>query len=170
MPSNLLVSYNPDAGYMNGKAEIQDTLTKLGDQKAEMELIVPGIIGVTTELTARVVVEEVREMFLGDPTHFKSTSTWSAVDYWCPANIDDIVKVVKQEIRDVIADNDQFAITVITHRSEVDEKKVVEAVLPLIRGKENVDHPQKIVRIELFDEAATVSLIAPSDVFEVVKS
>jgi len=150
---------------MNGKAEIQDTLTKLGDQKAEMELIVPGIIGVTTELTARVVVDEVREMFLTDPMHFKATSTWAVVDYWCPANVDDIAKVVRQEIQEVVTENDRFAVHVITHRSELDEKKVVEAVLPLIRGKENVDHPQKIVRIELFDEAATVSLIAPSNVF-----
>jgi len=165
MPANLLVSYNPDAGYMNGKAEIQNTLTKLGDQKAEMELIVPGMIGVTTELTARVVVEEVREMFLGDPQHFKATSTWSVVDYWCPANVDDIVKVVKQEIREVIADNDQFAVHVITHRSELDENKVFEAVLSLIRGKENVDHPKKVIRIELFDESVSISLIAPSDVF-----
>jgi tRNA(Ser,Leu) C12 N-acetylase TAN1 len=169
MAPNLLVSYDPKAGYMTGRNEVQRILAKFGDQKAQMELLVPGIIGVSTSLKNRDVIEEVKEMFAGDPLSIESTLKWVPCDFWCEGTIEGIKSAVKEEIKDLITSDDQYAIDVAKHRSELHTKEVIEAVAPLIRGKVNLDYPQKIIRIELFDKKATITLLTSKDIFSVAR-
>ena len=165
MEPNLLVSYDSKAGYLNGKNEIHNILTKLGDQKSEQELLVPGVIGVKTSLDARRVVEDVRELFLGDPSCINATLKWVPVDFWC--NVEEIKSVVKEEIKDLVVPDDHYIIEVVKHRSALDEKQIVDSVAPMLKGKINLEHPQKILRIELFDKRASVTLLKPKDIFSV---
>ena len=169
MKPNLLVSYDPRAGYISGKNEVQNILTKFGDQKAEKELLVPGIIGVETELAARDVVEDVRELYMADPSSVNSTVKWVPVDSWCAASIDEVKKIVQDDIKELIKEHDLFAIDVVKHKSELHREEVIEAIAPLLKGKVELDHPQKVIRIELFDKTASVTLLKPKDVFSVVK-
>ena len=168
MDPNLLVSYDSKSGYMSGKSEIHNILTKLGDQKAEMELLVPGIISVKTTLDAREVVEEVREMFAGDPNSLSCTLKWVPVDYWCDATPDQIKATVKEEIKDLFVPDDQYVVDVLAHRSALTSEQIISAIVPLLKGKVNLDHPQKVIRIELFDKRACVSLLKPADIFSVI--
>ncbi len=168
MEPNLLVSYDPKGGYMSGKGEIHNVLTKLGDQKSEQELVVPGIIGVKTKLAARQVIEEVREMYVGDPNSLNFTVKWVPADYWCDATIDTIKAIVKEEIKDMITPTDHYTIEVVKHRSELNSQQIVEALATMLRGKVNAEHPQKILRIELFDKKAAVTLLQPKNIFSVV--
>ena len=169
MAPNLLVYYDPDAGYMSGKGEVHAILTDLGDQKAEQELVVPGVIGVSTVLKARSVVEEARELFLAEPLSFTCTIKWVPVDFWCNATIDEIKAVVKEEIKDMIVSDDLYSIEIVKHRSELHEEQIIEAVTPMLRGKVSLDHPQKILRIELCDTKASVTLLRPENVFSIIK-
>jgi tRNA(Ser,Leu) C12 N-acetylase TAN1 len=169
MEPNLLVSYDPKAGYLGGKNEIHNVLTKLGDQKSEQELLVPGIIGVRTRLVARDVVEEVREMYAGDPNSLNATVKWVPADYWCEATLDAIKSLVKEEIKDLFVADDLFAVEVVKHRSELHKEQIIEAIAPLLKGKVNLDFPKKILRIELFDKRASITLLKPKDVFSVAK-
>lgn len=165
MDPNLIVSYDPNGGYMSGKSEIHNILTKLGDQKSEQELLVPGIIGVKTKLAARDVVEEVREMYAGDPNSLSFTLKWVPADYWCDATLDSIKAMVKEEIKDMFMADDVYAVAVVRHRSELSKEQIIEAVAPMLKGKVNLDFPQKVLRIELFDKRASITLLKPKDVF-----
>ncbi len=169
MDPNILVSYDPKGGYMSGKGEIHNILTRLGDQKSDQELLVPGIIGVKTKLDAREVVEEVRETYAGDPNSLSFTVKWVPADYWCDATLDSIKAMVKEEIKDMFMADDVYAIDVVKHRCELHREQVIEAVAPFLKGKVNLDFPQKILRIELFDNRASITLLKPKDIFSVVK-
>jgi len=169
MTVSLLVSYDPKAGYLGGKNEVHNILTKLGDQKSQHEIVTPGIIGVTTELHARDVVEEVHELFVSAPLSLNSTLKWVPVDQWCEGTLDDIKKIVNEDIKNLITADDMYAIDVVKHQSELHKEQVIEAIAPLLKGKVNLDHPQKILRIELFGKKATVTLLRPKDIFSVVK-
>lgn len=169
MDPNLLVSYDARGGYMSGKSEIHNILTKLGDQKSDQELLVPGIIGVKTKLAGRDVVEEVREMFASDPNFLTHTLKWVPADLWCAGTLDAIKAVVREDIKEMFAADDQYAIDVVKHRSDLHAEQIVEAIAPMLRGKVNLEHPQKILRIELFDKLASVTLLKPKDVFSVAK-
>jgi len=165
MDPNLIVYYSSSAGYLAGKNEIHAILTKLGDQKSQQELLVPGIIAVTTVFKSRDVVEEIRDLMANDPESVKFTVKWVPADYWCDATIEGIKTTVKEEIKDLIVADDQYIIEILPHRTALKPEQILEAIKPWLKGKLNPEHPQKILRIELFDTRATVTLLKPKDIF-----
>ncbi len=167
MDPNLLVSYDSKAGYFSGKSEIHNLLVKFGDQKEEMELMVPGIIGVKTKLNARDLIEDLKEMHATDPTSVSFTLKWVPADYWCSADVNSIVNIVKEEIKEMFLADDVYSIEVIMHKSNLDQEKLIQAIAPWLKGKINSDHPQKILRIELFDNRASVTLLLPKNIFNI---
>lgn len=164
MDPNLIVSYSSSGGYMSGKSEIQNLLTKLGDQKAEQELLAPGIIGVATVLKSRDVVEEIKELSINDPESIKFTTKWVPADFWCTASVDSIKTTVKEEIKDLILADDQYMLEILPHRTSLKPESIIDALRPLLKGKINVERPQKILRIELFDKVS-ITLLKPKDIF-----
>ena len=164
MDPNLLVSYSSNAGYFAGKTEIHNVLTKFGDQKEEMELMAPGIIGVKTKLDARKLIEDLRDSYASDPNLLSATVKWVPADFWCDANIESIVKTVKEEIKDMFLREDVYSIDINKHKSDLNEEQIVQAVTSWLRGKLG-EHFVKILRIELFDKRASVTLLLPKNVF-----
>jgi len=165
MDPNLIISYSSSAGYMSGKSEIQDLLTTLGDQKANQELLAPGIIGVATVLKSRDVIEELREFAANDPESIKCTTKWVPADFWCDANVEAIKSLVKEEIKDLILPEDQYMLEILPHRTSLKPESIIDALRPWLKGKISVERPQKILRIELFDNKASITLLKPKDIF-----
>ncbi|MEM3154725.1 MAG: hypothetical protein QW165_04135 [Candidatus Woesearchaeota archaeon] len=164
MDSNLIVSYSSSAGYLAAKGEIHNLLTRFGDQKSRQELLVPGIIAVTTALKSREVVEELHEIAANDPEAIKCTTQWVPADNWCDATIDGIKNVIKEEIKDLFVADDQYAIEILQHRTSLKTDDILNAIKPFLKGR-IVDRPMKILRIELFDKRASVTLLKPKDMF-----
>jgi hypothetical protein len=161
---NLIVQYDSKAGYLSGKNEIHNILTKLGDQKSEQELLVPGFIGVKTILVARNVVEELREMYANDPESVKATVKWVPADYWCDATVEKILLTVKEEVKDLFLPSDPYSIQILPHKTALKSDEIISAIKPWLKGTIS-DFPQKILRIELFDKKASVTLLKPKDIF-----
>jgi tRNA(Ser,Leu) C12 N-acetylase TAN1 len=164
MDPNIIVSYSSSAGYLASKNEIHAILTKLGDQKSQPELLVPGIIGVATVLKSRDVVEELRDMIINDPDAIKCTLKWVPADNWCDAALDGIKNCIKEEIKDLMVADDQYAIEILPHRTSLKSDEILAAIKPWLKGKIS-DRPMKILRIELFDKRAAVTLLKPKDIF-----
>jgi len=167
MDANLIVHYGK-AGYMSAKSEIHAALTRSGDQKETQDLLMPGFIGVKTALSARDVIEELHESYLGNPELFHATLLWTPADHWCKPTVDDIKKTIKEEIKDNFFPTDRYLIQVVKHKGTVNEEELVNAIKPLLKGTPETEHPSKIIRIELFDQAC-VSLIAQKDIFIVAR-
>ncbi len=164
MDPNLIVSYSSSAGYLAGKNEIHAILTKLGDQKSQPELLVPGIIGVSTILKSRDVIEELREMAANNPDAIKCALKWVPADNWCDAAVEGIKNCVKEEIKDLMVADDHYAVEILPHRTSLKPEQILEAVKPWLKGKIS-DRPMKILRIELFDRKAAITLLKPKDIF-----
>lgn len=164
MDPNLIVSYSSSAGYLAGKNEIHAILTKLGDQKSQPELLVPGVIGVSTVLKSRDVVEELRDMIVNDPDFIKCTLKWLPADNWCDATIESIKNTIKEEIKDLMVADDQYIIEILPHRTSLKQEDILAAINPWLKGKIS-DRPIKILRIELFDKKAAITLLKPKDIF-----
>jgi tRNA(Ser,Leu) C12 N-acetylase TAN1 len=165
MDPNLIVSYSSSAGYLAGKNEIHAILTKLGDQKSQPELLVPGIIGVATVLKSRDVIEELHDMTASDPDAIKCTLKWVPADNWCDSTPDGIKNTIKEEIKDLMVADDQYLIEILPHRTSLKPDDILNTIKPWLKGRINADHPQKILRIELFDKRASITLLKPKDIF-----
>lgn len=156
---NLIVEY--EGGYLNGKSEIESVIRKLGDDKVEIEILVPGVLGIKTELTARRVTEELRELMMGE-SGFKFIKKAIPIDEWVA--VEEVPKLVEEDFKSVIADA-LYRVDVVVRKGDVDANALVEKVKKVVNGRYEENRPQKIIRVEVFDKQAGVSLIKELDVF-----
>lgn len=152
MDHNIIVKYG-NAGYLAAKGEIHAVLVKLGDQKAEQELLQPGVIGVRTKIDSRKCIEDARELYLGDPDSFRATKQWIPADYWCEPTLEAIKKTLRDEIREFVTAQDHYVISFARNKSALTDEEVVGMIVPQLAGKIDVDHPQKTLFVEIYDKA-----------------
>lgn len=152
MEPNIIVKYG-NAGYLAAKAEIHAVLVKLGDQKAEQELLQPGAIGVKTKIDARKCIEDARELYLGDPDSFKATKQWIPADYWCEPTLEAIKKTLREEIKEFVTPLDHYCISFAKNKSSLSDEEVIGMIVPQLAGKIDADHPQKTLFVEIYDKA-----------------
>jgi len=160
MEINIVIYYSSDAGFMTAKQEIHNILTKLGDQKEETELVVPGVIGLKTKLDARKVIDELNELYVNDPNSVTATVKWIPVDYWCNADNKSILDVFKDEFKTMFSETDHYNIEITNEKPGL-----LDTLKPWIKGTINKEKPQKILKIELFGENAYISLLRPHNIF-----
>lgn len=165
MEPNIIVKYG-NAGYLYTKGEVHAILTKIGDQKAEQELLAPGIMGVATKLDARKAIEEAKDLFVENPDLFKASKQWLPADHWCEPTLEMIRRTVREEVQDIVTDNDTVQICYTQNKSTLSVEEVTAAITPLLRGKIGDDHPTKYLYIEIYDKAV-ISLVLAKDMFVV---
>ena len=146
---------------MSSKTEVHNLLTKFGDQKADMELLCPGVMAVKTSLDARKVIDNISELYVSEPSTLNYTVKWIPVDYWCSP--DEIVSTVKDEYRTMFAATDHYSVKIVS-RDKLNEGELLESLKPFLRGTINDEHPQKILRIEVFDKFVAIALLRPHNI------
>lgn len=159
----IIVKYG-SAGYFSAKKEVHNVLAKLGDQKCDEELLIPGFITVTTKFDGRKVVEDARELFMSNPDGFSATTEWIPVIAWCAP--EEIIKTVKEEIADLIMADEEYTIEIIKHQSNIADEDLINKIVPMIKGKPGYN-PYKTVRIQIADKKAAISLLKPNDVLRI---
>ncbi len=160
---NLIIKYSQKYGYIAGRAEIHNLLARLGDQKEEQELIIPGIIGVKTSLNPRRVVEEITEIHLAEPNSLNATIAWVPADYWCEASVESIQSTIKEEV--AMLPDDQYTVEIILNNNKLEKEKLEDALKKVIKAKYS-PVPKKIIRIEIFDKQAAITVLKPREEFK----
>lgn len=160
----LSVSYDSTAGYLSAKNEIVQILRLLGDQKGEVELLMPGMVLIKTSLVARKVTEELRERYVNDPESIKATLSWIPVDFVCTPTVSDIKSTIREELKFMITPNDTYAIGIICPTKKINEKEIKQAVKGTLSGKED-ETAQHELHVEIYDGCALLSYVRKADVF-----
>jgi len=160
----LCVSYDSNAGYFAAKNEIVQLLRAMGDQKAEVELLAPGLLLVKTNNVSRKVTEELHERYVNDPESIKATFQWIPADFLCAPSLTDIKSTVREELNFLIIPTDTYRLSVVSVNQNVNEKELRKTVLGILRGKES-ETAQHEVRIEVYNENAFVCYLRNKDIF-----
>ena len=167
---NLLVSYTREGGYFAAKQEIKMLLKKLGEEKPVVaKTIASGIVGVKTSLDSRKVIEEIRELYATNPLEIAFTLKWVPVDNWCSAEMEEMKKVVAQ-IKDEIKPGERWAMEVEKRRFEkYHTQEIIKELAGLIEEKVDLERPDKILRVEIIDGFAGISVLKPREIFSTAK-
>ncbi len=160
---NLIIYYG-DAGFFSAKQEIQNLLNQFGDGKAEQSLIIPGMIQVQTTLKPRTVIEELREKFLSDPDSVKATVKWLPADHTCGTNLQEVKEIIREDISYMITPEDRCMLDYNEHNASIPDCK--ETIKTMIKTTFVEDKPDKILRIDIFEEFTAITLMRPKDIFE----
>lgn len=167
---NLLVSCCSYA-LGRGRREILARLRAFGD---ETSLIMPtgvrGMPEVRTILDSRWVVRQLQDTATQSPQVFRYTFKWVPVDVWVPPDLESMKQAVRQ-LRGGIGATETWRMTVQRRGHGVwDPSAVIPALAELISAKVDLAHPDKVLRVELFDERVAISVLASKDVFSVRKA
>jgi tRNA(Ser,Leu) C12 N-acetylase TAN1 len=162
---DLLVSYQR-GHYGRARREILGVLKRLGDEHPLTErTAVDGIAFVRTALDGRLVVQKCRAL-LKEGVAFAEAVKWVPVDYWCDTDLQAIHRLLAERVRDQIAPTETWGLKVAKRRwQRYHTDDIVRQLAPAIDRKVDLDHPDKLVRVDVVGAEAAISVLRPDDVF-----
>jgi len=166
---NLLVSYA--APYMAARGEVLRLLEILGDDHPHVgRTIARGILGVKTKLDSRQVIEGLNTIYRKDPLAFKFTLKWVPVDIWTSSELEAMREGVAR-LRRLILAGERWRMTVEKRRyTALHRAEIVTSLAELIDSKVDLEHPDKILRIEIIGGYAGMAVLTPRDIFSTTKA
>lgn len=161
----LLVSH-PRGRYGKAKRQILQVLGRLGDENAVVaRTAVDGVALVRTVLDAREVVRRCRELF-SEGWAFDYAVKWVPVDHWCEADLEKMQRLLIEKVRDNIAPGESWGMKVAKRRwGRYHTSDIVDYLARAIDRKVDLEHPDKLVRVDVVGARASISILRPGDVF-----
>ena len=167
---NLLVSTYPFA-LGRARREIVARLREVADVEPDaMPAMARGMLAVRATLDPREVVQRLRALCEQRPRAFRYTLKWVPVDRWARPELPAMKEAVAQ-LRQRIGPNETWRMTVErrTDATGLDPSQLIRSLAELIDAKVDLGHPGKIVLVQLFADWVAFSVVAPSEMFSVVK-
>jgi tRNA(Ser,Leu) C12 N-acetylase TAN1 len=166
--ANLLVSCAWRAPGRS-RREILARLRELGDPAA---VVGPsgrkGILAVRTSLDPRTVIRGLRAVQAGSPGLFRYTCKWAPVDLWAAPDLDSLRQGTAR-LADRIAPGERWRVTVERRRQGgPSTAEIIATVAALIPERVDLGDPNKILRIEVFDDQAALSVVTPEETLSIV--
>lgn len=167
---NLLVSSSPRVA-SRARREIMNRLRALGDEAPDLGLMLTrGIRAVGTSLDPRRVVAGLRALCVRSPGRFRFTWRWVPVDLWTDADLEAMKQGVAR-LRAKIQPGETWRLT-LEKRTPAGPaaRETIVALAALIDARVDLSHPDKILLVDVFDDRVALAVLAPSEVFSVVKA
>jgi len=166
---NLLVSYGWRA-FNKARDEIARILKDFRDDNPIIKrTIARGICGVKTKLNSREVVRKVRKLFEKDPLQINFAVKWVPVDNWCRSDLNEMKKIIER-IKVNIKRGEKWGMEVEKRRyTKYHTAEVIEELAKEIKEKVDLEHPDKIVRIDILGGNTGISILKPEEIFSTRK-
>ncbi len=150
-------------------SEIWYLLGEIGDGAARVDKTgVSGLIAAKTSFPPIETVEKLRDILKERPYEFRYSLRIIPIQKITRTDLGEIERVVT-ELSKVIKENETFRITVEKRFTQVPSKDIIEAAAANIEHKVDLNHPDKIVLIEVIGGFTGISILKPSDIMSVVK-
>lgn len=164
---DILVSY--ECGHFGrARREIRALLRRIGDPEPHVaRSSVDGVALVQTSLDGREVAQRCREM-LDRSFVFECALKWVPVDYWCETDLDALRKLLAEQVCPQILPDETWGMRVFRRGWEQHHTRDIVAYLaPAIDRRVNLEHPDKLVHVDVLGARTAVSVLRPGDVFSV---
>jgi tRNA(Ser,Leu) C12 N-acetylase TAN1 len=126
-------------------------------------------VGARTALDPRLVIQELRALLARHSRLLQHTCKWVPVDLWALSDIDSLRKAIGQ-LRDRIAEGETWRMVVEKRRYGGHTRQLIELLAPLVTAKVDLEHPQKILRVDLIGSLAALSVLRPGEILSTGKA
>jgi tRNA acetyltransferase TAN1 len=165
---NLLVTYEPINQFI-ARDEVEQVLREIGDITPEfMHSRVRGLFMIHVDRDPKAVTTQLDALCRREPSMFWYTYHWIPVEQWCPATIAAMSEVVK-ELAKRIRPEERWRMRINKRfYQQYHTRDLIEHLAQLVnRSHVDLEHPEKIIRIELIRGRAGVSLLTAQEEFSV---
>lgn len=165
---NLLLS-SPRGRERETCSEIWALFNELGDVAFKVDRTnVIGLVVAKTRLNPFEAVEKLRAILAERPEAFHYTLKVTPIERVVPTDLNAIKNAVG-ELSTKIGKDEKFRVTVEKRHSELPTIDIVEAAASVIDRKVDLEHPDKIVLVEVLGKLTGISVIKPSDILAIAK-
>jgi tRNA acetyltransferase TAN1 len=144
-------------------------LGEVGDRGSNIETTaVIGLVVAVTKLDGVKAIHDLKLLLKERPWEFKYTLKLVPIQKVVDAKLGTI-----QEAALVVAkgikEKESFRITVEKRHTDMKSKEIIDTVAKQIERTVNLEHPDRILLIEIIGERAGIALITPEDILSVEK-
>jgi tRNA(Ser,Leu) C12 N-acetylase TAN1 len=166
---NLLISYSWGS-FHKARNEALRILRQLGDGQPEVERShVEGIALVHTCLDSRDVIHKCRQLLQSGEEYFDFALKWVPVDYWCVTDLEAMKQVIEKKVIPRIQPDETWGMMVYKRRWEAYHRAdIVAHLAPCIDRKVDLEHPDRIVWVDVVGRKTAISVLKPEEIFSVV--
>ncbi len=141
----------------------------LGDQQAQTSKTkIRGLIVAKTSLDPYVAIEKFRQILKEQPYEFRYALRILPIERVVPTNLEDI-KTAASDLAKKIAPTESFRVTVEKRFTTLHSTDLIEATAGDLKQKADMEHPDKIILIEVLGALTGLSVIKPQDIIGVLQ-
>ena len=150
--------------------ELIDILDELGDSEIEVSISdMSGILTAQTKLDPIEVVKKMKEILLDQPWSIRYCLRVIPIQKVVETNIDEIEKMISS-IKNQIEEKESYRILIEKRNSEISSKEIITKIANGIKNKVSLDHPDKIILIEILGIVTGISILKNSDILSIEKT
>ena len=150
--------------------ELMNILEEFGDSDAKISITkMSGILTAETELDPIEVVRKIKEMILDEPWSIRYCLRVIPVQKVVETNIEEIEKMISS-IKNQIEEKESYRILIEKRNSEISSKEIITKIANGIKNKVSLDHPDKIILIEILGIVTGISILKNSDILSIEKT
>ncbi len=166
---DLLISF-PFGRFYPARREARRILRHLGDHDPRISwTFVDGIAIAHSSLDNREVIRRCRDMYHNSEAEFEFAVKWLPVDDWCDTELDAIKQLIDEKAAPQIAPEESWAMIVKKRRwQKYHTVEIIEHLASGIDCKVDLNHPDKIVWVDVLGYKTAVSVLKPEEIFSVI--
>ena len=150
--------------------ELMNILEEFGDSDAKISITkMSGILTAETELDPIEVVRKIKEMILDEPWSIRYCLRVIPVQKIVETDIEEIEKMISS-IKNQIEEKESYRILIEKRNSEISSKEIITKIANGIKNKVSLDHPDKIILIEILGIVTGISILKNSDILSIEKT
>jgi tRNA acetyltransferase TAN1 len=144
-------------------------LGEVGDRGSNIETTaVIGLVVAVTKLDGVKAIHDLKLLLKERPWEFKYTLKLVPIQKVVEAKLGTIQEAALVAAKG-IKEKESFRITVEKRHTDMKSKEIIDTVAKQIERTVNLEHPDRILLIEIIGERAGIALITPDDILSVEK-
>jgi tRNA(Ser,Leu) C12 N-acetylase TAN1 len=160
---NLLITYDPQAE-ASSEAEARRLLDHAGTKKAKFRSSgVEGLFEVTVDGDAKQTVRRLSALCMEHPAWFMHTHRWIPIESWGKSDAKQLERSVAKAAEG-IRENEAWALKVVKRHYPAPSPELIADLARFVHApRVDLRNPDKIVRVEIVEGRAGVSLLQRGD-------
>lgn len=144
-------------------------LKEVGDPDAQVDRTsVRGLVTAKTKLDAVEAVAKLKKLLAERPDDFRYVLKVIPIQVVVPANLEEL-KTVSKKLASKIGEKEKFKVEVEKRYTSLHRAEIIEAVAGEVDREVDLEHPDKVLLVEVLGSKVGVALIKPSDILSVAK-
>jgi len=152
------------------KDEIFRFLEEFGDSGPQVSITdMSGILTVKTELNPIEVVKKIREIIDDEPWSVRYCLRIIPIQKLTNTRIDEIEQAVN-EMSVQILEGQSYRVSIEKRNSSISSQELITKIAQKIKNKVSLEHPDKIIQIEILGGQTGISVLEKEDILSVEKT